>query len=190
MDGMRKVSTSRRCWCKLDSSLIVFVSVGDTVLDLAREQVRRLREWKAPTVSDPILKTNGLEEALSEFQEGTWQHAAAKTQISRTKRLNETKVANFEREKAHLASLELSIQMRQEAIDSAIVVFEQIEEEIIAKGGKTFRELHPGCAEPRQNHSQSYRQQGRQESLEFKVDFSFCNINDLTERRRAKYIEL
>lgn len=126
---------------------------------------------------------------MAEFHEGTWQRAVAMTQVSRTKRQNEKKVANFESETARLASPEPGMQMKEEAIESAIAVLEKIEKEIIGRGGKTFEELHPNA--PDLSRRQLFGgQQGTKESPDFKLDFSFFNVIDLTEKRRAKYIEL
>lgn len=159
---------------------------GETVLDLVRGQIKRLREWSCPMVTRPQLKY-GMDEVLSKFEDGTWQHAAAMTAVSRAKGNNKAKVETYEKEKARIAGLQ-GIQMKQAAVDSAVATFEQIEKDLIAKGGKTFEELHPDYKH-HENRRHNHRHRP-QESPEFNVDFSFYGVSDVTEKRKAKYIEL
>lgn len=160
----------------------------ETVLDIVRRYRRRLQDWERPIATAPALKNHGMDEALAQFQEGTWQHATVKTAVVRAKRSNEMDLDKYEKEKARIAGQEEGLQMKQAAIDFKIATLEQIEKELIARGGKTFEELHPGFF-----HSSKSRlsdEQQPQEWPKFKVEFSFHGVSDLTEKRRVKYIEL
>lgn len=161
---------------------------GETILDLVRGQEKRLREYKSPISNPPELK-HGMSEALSKFNEGTWQYAAVKMAARLAERDNEQKLKyHEEEEERRIASLE-GVQMKQTAIDSAIDILKQIEREVLARGGKTFQDLYPEYRQPN-IPSQQVSWQPPQESPEFKAKLSFHLVSDLTEKRKAKYIEL
>lgn len=162
---------------------------GETVLDLVRGQKERLREYKPPITSPPELQY-GMDEALSRVDEGTWKHATMKVAVNVAKRQNEWKLKHHDDEKRRHADLK-GKQMKQAAIDSAVEAFELIEEQLLAKGGKTFQELYPEFKSlenvanvPRGPWVQPWR------NLEFVAEFTFHLDPNLTEKRKAKYIEL
>lgn len=157
---------------------------GNTVLDLVREQIERLRKYEPPAATLPELQY-GMDEFLDKFKEGTWQHAAVRLAVIKAKKSNETKLENYEKEKARIGS-SVGLQEKQAEIDSAIASLEELEQTIVESGGKVFDELYPDF---KGRDTETNRWQPPK-SLEFSHEFNFYPASDIAERRRAKYIEL
>lgn len=159
---------------------------GETVLDLSRSQITRLRKWKASTVTPPRLMY-GMDEALSAFSTETWQHAVVKTAAVRAKRDNQNQLERYEREKASFAGLS-DLQTQKAAIEKAILkVRVQFFERPSALGDNLVLDLLKLKYDEDRSH---HFDQGMQKSLEFKPEFHFYGVNDLTEKRRAKHVKL
>ncbi|ROV99873.1 hypothetical protein VMCG_06284 [Cytospora schulzeri] len=161
---------------------------GETVLDLVREQLERLRKYEPPAATPPKLKY-GMDEVVGQYKEGTWQHFTVQVAAANTKRNNERKLEHYETEKARIAALE-GVQEKQVEIDAAIATFEEVERTIVERGGKTFAELHPDFAN-RDTDNGRNRYQPSIESPEFSYEFDFYPASDITtQKRKEKYIEL
>lgn len=171
--------------CKVAYDRWHLTEKGETVLDLVRERIQGLRLWEPETAEAPELEDCGLDETLNKFREGTWQHAAVKTAVSRKKRNREKGLKLHEEEKERMTAGLEETQVKQAAIDSAISTLECLEREVLAKGGKTFLELHPDFRYTTRPRAEGKR---AQESAEFK--FRFHGVDDLTEKRRTKYVKL
>lgn len=159
---------------------------GRSVLDLVRGQKKRLREYKPPVISPPELQY-GLDEALGQIYKGTWKYATIQLAVELAKRDNERKLKHYNDEKQRYADLE-GKQMKQAAFDSAAKALEQIEEELLAKGAKTFEELYPEYKRP--ESVEHVRWEPPKKYLKFEAEFIFHLDDNLTEKRKAKYIEL
>lgn len=162
---------------------------GESALDIVRSQLKALRGYQDPeiTVEVPRLK-KGMDSYLSRFNEGTWQHAMVKDRICLLKKNHEEALEKYEKEKARIASLD-GMKEKQAAIDAAIQNLEQLEAEILVKGGKTFLELHPDAKEPDQQHMSSLQSPPEGNDY-YEYDFKFWGPNDITEQRKARYIDL
>lgn len=160
---------------------------GQTVLDLVREQLERLRKYKPYAATPPELK-HGMDVVVGQFKEGTWQHAASRIDAASVKRDNDRKLEAYETENALIAARE-GLQEQQAEIDSAIATLEEVEQVIVERGGKTFAQLHPDVG-TRDTSLQQYMWQPPKESPEYSFKVSFYPATDLTEKRREKYIEL
>ncbi|KAK7745490.1 hypothetical protein SLS53_002988 [Cytospora paraplurivora] len=158
---------------------------GQTVLDLVREQIKRLRKYEPPAATPPELKY-GMDEFLDKFKEGTWQHAAVRFAVIKAKKNNEKRLEDYEKEKSRIGSL-VGLREKQAEIDSAIATLEDLERTIVGRGGKPFEELHPDFKD---TNMETNRWKPPKGSLEFSHEFNFYPASDITERRRAKYIEL
>lgn len=156
-----------------------------TVLDLTREQLRRLREYKPPAVPPPQLRF-GMDEVVNKYKIGTWQHASVLTAANLAKMNNKQKFDHHKKEEERIEKLK-GVKEKQDAIDTAVATLEQIEKVVVAKGGKTFKELHPDLY---YDISHLTISQPREVSTEFEHRFLFHGVTDVTETRRLKYIEL
>lgn len=160
-----------------------------TVLDLCREQLRKLREFKPAVYERPELHY-GMDEALSKFEKGTWQHAVVKQSCDGLNKANRLKLKRYEDDKARRLrdGVEKGIKLKQDAINSAIATLEEVEKQLLAKNAHTFEELHPDYK--RQQSNNRYRSRHWKQSFEFKASFDILEANDVTESRKDKYIEL
>lgn len=158
-----------------------------TILDVIRDLLQRLRSYDSSDTDSPEIR-HEIEEAFSEFKEGTWQYAAVRTAGNLLKASNQSDPEFFEGGKERFASLR-ALRTKQAAINSAIVVYEQIEKEVLDRGGKTFKELHPKFEYAYHVHPHIPWQLANK-PLEFKPMFSLSGVSNTTEKRKAKYIEL
>lgn len=163
-------------------------NTGQTVLDLVREEKERLRDFEPPVAEDPKLQY-GMDTALNTLQEGTWQFAAVKLAADLAKSDNEWQIERHEKEITRISNPK-GLQMKQAAIDSAVDSLEQIERKVLDKGGKTFAELHPDFRQQAYQYSPHSPWPQDPGSSEFKAELTFHLVSDLTEKRKAKYIEL
>lgn len=158
---------------------------GQTVLDLVRQQIKRLRQYEPPAAVQPVLK-QGMDDFLARFKEGTWQHLAVRLAVDDANKANEKKLETFETEKARIAARK-GLQEKQDALNSAIAMLEELKRQIVEAGGKRFKELYPDFKTNKRHQNQ--RQQTK-ESPDFSYEFNFFPSSDVTERKREKYIEL
>ena len=159
---------------------------GQTVLDFVEDQLQRLRKYEPPVAKTPELKF-GMEDVLKNYEQGTWQYAAVRTAVFFAHRRNERTLKDHEKEKARISALE-GVQEKQAAVAGAIAMLEEIKQVLVSSGGKTFEELYPN-----RNHSRRHginRWQPQKEVFEFSYNFQFFGVPDVTEKRRARYIEL
>lgn len=163
-----------------------------TVLDLCRENLRKLREYKPVVHERPDLHY-GMDEALAKFQKGTWQYAVVKWSCSSLKTANKINLESYEKERARRlqgdSEEEQGAKLKQDAINSVIATLEEVERELVARNACTFEQLYPDHKRrPIQRHNPSFY--WRQPSLEFKADFDIQEAIDVTESKKDKYIEL
>lgn len=158
---------------------------GETILDIVRDSLTSLRSYVSPTAASPEIR-HGMDEALNKFEEGTFQHAAVRTAANLIKARNQFNLEAFEKEKERIANLK-GLRTKQAAIDSAIDVLEQIEHEVLDRGGKTFEELHTDFKYTNHQHVPFRLSKG---TLEFKPEFLLYGVSEAVEKRKAKYIEL
>lgn len=159
---------------------------GQTLLDLVEDQLQYLRKYEPPVAKAPELKF-GMEDVLGKYKQGTWQYAAVRTAVLFAYKRNERALKDHEEAKARISGLE-GVQEKQAAVDGAVSKLEEIKQVLVSSGGKTFDELYPN-----RNHSRRHeinRWQPPKENFEFSYDFQFFGVPDVTEKRRAKYIEL
>ena len=160
---------------------------GESPLDIVRTQLKALREYKDPVASlfEPKLETE-IDEFLSTHKEGTWQHWTISSDIKAAKERYKDSLERFEKQKQHAKSLK-GVKEKQDVFDDIISTLEKVEKEILAKGGKTFDELHSDFKNmpdvPKIDKNQNT-------GGKYDYEFKFFGITDVTEARAAKYIEL
>lgn len=171
---------------------------GKSALDMVRSQLRFLRKYKGETktVKEP-KKRLGLDTYLERFKEGTYQHWAVCGAVELAKSGEENKWKEYEKGVKCLARTK-GIPEKEQAIRDAIAKLEKIEESIVSKGGKTFKELYPDRKENGNDDSSSSRNgyygynRGNDNSEEepYEYKFTFNGVQDMTETKQAAYMEL
>ncbi|KAF9876431.1 ankyrin repeat protein [Colletotrichum karsti] len=161
---------------------------GESILDLVRDQLKNLREYKGEKLTNkkPTLPT-AMDEHLQQFKEGTYQHWMVSKAIELRKWSYKRDLREYEKEKKKHAEMKGAPE-KLEAIKDVISSLEAVEKAIIAKGGKTFKELYPDIKGP-DNHSPN-RSLSEEKTDEFEHNISFKGVTDVTEARKDAYLEL
>ncbi|EON97988.1 putative ankyrin repeat protein [Phaeoacremonium minimum UCRPA7] len=160
---------------------------GQSALDVARDEIKALREYKDPrsTLVEPKLETE-IDEFLGSLKQGSWQHWTVTADIKAVKEAHKKSSEDFRKQKAHVESMK-GVKEKQAIFDDLISTFEKVEAEILARDGKTFDELHPDFKNmpdvPKIDKTQKT-------GGKYEYEFKFFGVTDVTEARMAKYIEL
>ncbi|KAK8049555.1 hypothetical protein PG994_011285 [Apiospora phragmitis] len=114
----------------------------------------------------------GTAQFLERFQDGTV--TSYKEELDR-----------FEKEMGQISNHD-SLEMKKEAIADLVSQLQQTEEVLMARGAKTFRELHPDIENPQEARGSN----NEEDEKLYEYSFSFKGAPDVTEKRRAAYIQL
>ncbi|KAI1339547.1 ankyrin repeat protein [Xylariaceae sp. FL0016] len=162
---------------------------GETALDVVRRLSRQLGKYEGELGNTNIgapEEPHGTAEFLASFNEGTYQHWVVSKDIkssietyeceAREHRENEKKNANAE-----------GLAEKRQAIGNAISQLVEVGRALESRGAKTFKELYPQVEEPPLSPDASDEDKPQEP---YKFDFTFKNVRDVTESRKAAYIEL
>lgn len=160
---------------------------GTSVLDVVRNRISELKEWKfEPRIPEPPKTMKDNSEYLLDFEEGTFAHFAAKRQVENAREAYEQELERYEEEKKRETD-RTGVKEKQQALDSLISEFEQLEAMMVARGAKTFYELHPDIQKPSSSGSRgSYE---RPAGEPFAVSLQF-RLGYLSEEERKRYLRL
>lgn len=76
--------------------------------------------------------------------------------------------------------------MKKDAIADLMSQLQHAEEALVARGAKTFQELHPDIQNPPEARDTSIKE----DEKPYEYNFSFQGVKDVTEARKAAYIQL
>ncbi|KAK0729206.1 hypothetical protein B0T21DRAFT_394537 [Apiosordaria backusii] len=174
----------------------VTVVNGESALDLVNSYLVRLKEFidkKSETPKAPELRDD-LDSWLTQYQEGTYQHTTASTQIAELKKVQEGQVKQYAKKLAETKE-PVGTAEKRVAILEAIVTLAKIKEALLEKGAKTFGELFPlyKAPAPLPDRHFNYRtpvtiEQPKADPTKFL--FSFKNVTDVTDSRQPAYVSL
>lgn len=161
-----------------------------SLLDLVRSKVEQLRKYddkvehKPPK---PEFEGNGLE-YISAYPEGTYQQWVA------TKAVQQALQNHKHSMEAHVKRVEdtkkrQGLKEKREAVQQLLKEFEEVEKDLIEKGGKTFAELHPEWVEKKKDVARPRHRRNTKKEEPWKVVFNF-RVPDLTEKKKDGYINL
>ncbi|WQF84947.1 Putative ankyrin repeat-containing domain superfamily [Colletotrichum destructivum] len=158
-------------------------------LDLVQYQLKELRRYKGEdfTQAKPLLPL-GMDEFLQGFGKGSYMHWQVSEDIHSLKVNYERQQERYEDAKKKHDELK-GVPEKMEAIKDMVESLEKLEKAIIAKGGKTFQELYPDI---NLSDSRSSKRLSSEEkrSGDYGYVFSFHGVNDVTDVRKAAYLEL
>ncbi|KAI0394719.1 ankyrin repeat protein [Xylariaceae sp. FL0594] len=179
--------------------------VGASALDEVRDTLKSLREYDGEEVSvvprsgrkyggaryhklSDCQEPRGTAEFLSQFPEGTYRHWFVSNDIDRRVKdyRHDLKKLTEEVEKT---SARKGVAEKKAAIADLITQLEKVEKALLERSAKTFAELHPNFKSDKQSNWDG----GKDDELpsaEYKKEFGFTGLKDLTEERKAAYIEL
>jgi hypothetical protein len=176
----------------------------ESVLDVIRNKLKTLREWKEPVSNSTYDYRYGYQsmdcepETLKDADfytkgttPGTYQHwyALQSYQLEKTRNANQHKGYRsiLETRKKELAKYKSN----REAINNTIKLLEETEKDLVAAGAKTFRELYPDIEikEDHHNHGHTHVPRKTTKPPPFQVSHDFL-IPDQSEWKRKGYIKL
>jgi hypothetical protein len=164
---------------------------GESALDLADKHLAVLREYKGDTaiLTGPRLP-EGMDIYLKKFEEGTYQHWAVSKDIEWRRKSYEDDLKKHETAKTSHGNA-LGVEEKKAAIAEAITTMEKVREALLAKGAKTFLEIHPEFKDRWESPRRWGSTHNAKDTNEpYKYDFVFWGVNDVTEARKQAYLKL
>ncbi|KAJ5313021.1 hypothetical protein N7508_003851 [Penicillium antarcticum] len=172
-----------------------YQATGQTVLDLTREILKTLRGYMAdpsyrPPTSDPnaMVFDKDDESYLAEFVPGSYKMFLASVQLRSARKRAHDAEERFQKAQIVPADPPGTAEKRQ-AIAELIRQYDDLEAELLTKGGKTFKELHP-VDQPQQTVVAQVQPEKREPKKNvFRVRFNFRMVG-ITDDCRRGYLTL
>ncbi|KAH7026489.1 uncharacterized protein B0I36DRAFT_273482 [Microdochium trichocladiopsis] len=176
---------------------------GRAAIDVAKDSLEKLRRYRGEKLdfnklnnkSTRVKESASVVEApkgpietdsfLSRFDKDTYQHWAVSSDIQYRVRYHEKELERFEKDRAAKANA-AGLKEKQEAIDDLIAQLERVVSALEAKGAKSFKEQYPEI----QDKTDSIKSAKDESQTPYQFEFNFNGVKDLTEARKAAYIEL
>ncbi|KAI1107653.1 ankyrin [Jackrogersella minutella] len=184
---IRQMWSRRSALDVVRDSLLNYRKIRDNLIGTPQPE-RKPGYYNAKTdhyVEQPV-EPFGTAEFLAEFSEGTYQHWLVSTDIKEQLDSYKKHLKRFEEGKTNSANEE-GLTEKIDAAADLISQLERVQEALVAKGGKTFKELYPDIIEP--VRAPVVSPENRLPSS-YTFVFKFTNTTDLTDARRAAYIKL
>jgi hypothetical protein len=164
---------------------------GKLALDVVRRLVSRLEELrgkKATQKSAPQLQP-GMQEFLSQYKEGTYQHWLVAEEVESKTKSHKKWLESYRETEAHDKRV---AEEYEEALDELVAQFSAVEEALLAHGAKTFEDVYPDIktGEDSYYNRSSLGDAEEKTPKPYKYTFVFSDENDITERRHEGYIKL
>ncbi|KAL1640615.1 hypothetical protein SLS58_006810 [Diplodia intermedia] len=162
---------------------------AQSLLDLVREKLKNLRAYDDKVdikLPKPAFEGSG-QEYIDGYEDGSYQQWVAVQVVQRALRDYESSMERYRKE-VQDAQERKGLKEKKEAVDELCRQFEGVEKELLAKGAKTFAELHPDSA-PKKRTLSPDLDEPREKKEPWKVEFNF-RIPDLTDKKREGYVSL
>lgn len=166
-----------------------------SLLDAVREKVKELHEFTQKKEDDnggrytkifPPVPLEEDAEYLHDLVPGTYAHWSTSKQLQQAKSNYQRDLKNYESSMASRKEVQGKAE-KLAAVKSLLGEFERLESELLKRGGKTFKELHPDVKLPEaQQYNYGYEPEPPKA---WKPRLTF-QLPDLTDERQAAYIKL
>ncbi|VUC34464.1 unnamed protein product [Clonostachys rosea] len=160
---------------------------GCAALDMVRRSLKTLQKERTKTgVEKPKLQP-GVDTYLDSFGPGTYQHHVVSKDIQNLKETYDKQMKNYEAQIERLNAAEGGDEKAQ-FLDEMIAGYKKLEDALVAKGAKTFEELHP---EIKTGITLNASDVSNQEPTKpYKFTFNFRDNDGITEVRKEGYLKL
>lgn len=168
---------------------------GMSVLDLVQGSISQIKRNLSAKKSPPGKpeKTPGLDEYPEKFTPGTYRHAVVSRAVKDLQGAFEDQVKRYQKGLERKVEFDGEDEKRR-MLGELLSEFEELQTELLSRGAKTFKELHPEIQPPEVMHgsygSSSEGTQNKETPKPYEYVFNFIGDKDLTERRQDGYIEL
>ncbi|RYC64850.1 hypothetical protein CHU98_g1360 [Xylaria longipes] len=200
--GVDPSSLTKASWNVVRNEWSRRYNCGETALDVVRNLARELRKYKGEPV--PVKSQNNLfgygnsnqlsttEEPrkatkfLSQFPTGTYKHWLVSVDIEAKIEGHKKNLETLKKEEKRIASLK-GLAEKKEAIQDVISQLEKVENALLEKGAKTFKELYPEIEFMPQSQDDGNE---KQLQTDYSLSFTFKGVKDLTSNRNDAYLQL
>ncbi|KAF1964680.1 ankyrin [Bimuria novae-zelandiae CBS 107.79] len=166
----------------------------ESLLDIVQKKIVQLRadlgSFLDPAEpSKPRLNLKEGVDHLKDIERGSYKHFIAQIQVGRAETGDKQAMENYAKQiKSYNERRERpGWQEKAEAIEAMVKKFEELEQTLLSKGAKTFKEINPDIkSEERQTFNWGYNPREREP---FDVKFKFL-VHDLTDETREAYTKL
>lgn len=163
---------------------------GSSLLDDVRAKIKELSTWKPKEdeAGHPPIPLQEDSVYLSGLTKGSYAWESARRQVKQAKK-NYIRDLEFYQQRVDQLPSEDGTSEKQAAIDAMSTQFKTLEEKLVARGAKTFYELHPDiseAAEARDRFGQSYEPP---KPKELELNFLF-QLPDVTDEAQERYMKL
>ncbi|KAI0144644.1 ankyrin repeat protein [Xylariaceae sp. FL1272] len=169
---------------------------GETALDVVRKLLGKLRDYTGQKgvalqdgqrqVKHRPSKPRGIPEFLSQFKESTYQHWVALVDARDTFKHYKAELEKYEEQERRLGALK-GRKAKLDAIEGTISQLDKVEDGLLKRGGKTFKELHPNIETMDQTQKSTETEDTKPD---YAFEFGFQGVNNITAARKQAYIEL
>lgn len=165
-----------------------------SLLDLVRDRIKALQKALHPALETKSEepKSLGNDEQYLAFDQGTYQYWTAYHDLREAKLAEKYQRKDYERELASSSKkTEVGSQEKDAAIRDTMSKLTKLEQKLIARGAKSFHELHKvqeSNTDLRRN-PYAYNPEPRFKNVPYETKISF-RVADLTPEKNAKYIKL
>ncbi|KAH7126744.1 ankyrin repeat protein [Dendryphion nanum] len=162
----------------------------ETLLDAVRSKIKELDNYSdnKPPKEEPYRLKKG-KDYLVGIESGSYKEFIVKIKVEEARKLDERDKESYETRLKNYQDRE-GVKEKEEAIKSLAARFRATEQELLAKGAKTFDELHPGKKGKNTEYGGFNRNYSPREiDNSYKVEFDF-DVHDLTDETREGYLAL
>jgi ankyrin repeat protein len=181
-------------------------NTGQSALDVVRQSLKALREYEEdPSASNKQHDAKregfhsvtenrfvavpegprGVDSFLHNFNEGTYRHWVVSTDIKEKTLSYKQELKRFEAKRKENDN-QTGVKEKHEAIADIISQLEDVEKALVKEGAKTFSEQYPDIQAP----SVAPTPHTVEDIKDYRFGFDFRGVKDVTEIRKAAYIEL
>lgn len=177
---------------------------GHSALDEVRRCLRELRKYEGESTqfhfrsdlfgygysfgnkySEAPPGPQKTDEFLQKFEAGTYQHWVVKYDIDEKLKAYNEQVELFNKHRQTQINDD-DVKIKKETIEKMISQLQQVEEALVAKGALTFAQQYPDIPAP----AKQPKREKDQRNMDYDYKFNIFGASDVTDIRRAAYIEL
>ena len=160
----------------------------ESLLEIVRTKLQSLRSFEDDKPPSPSkLKLKEGEDYLAGINPGTYKYFVAQVQLDNARSSDEsTKKSDKDRIKRY--NEREGVEEKRLAVEKLATAFQKVEEELVRRGAKTFKELHPDIEDEKKEKSSPYQYPDRVD-LPWEITFDF-NVHDLEDDTREAYCKL
>lgn len=168
---------------------------GESLLDVVRSQILRLRKYKGETPTKKKLqRPDGMQEQLDNAPKESYEYWITAEDIKTREDALKTQQEEDEAEEKKKAAEQFGIEEKKAAIKEVIEGLEKLEKAIINRGGKSFYEIHTDIKKPERSYEEAPEESTESSDNEaapvYYFDIVFKNVTDVTHIRKPAYLKL